>query len=534
MNFTDFSLHTRLERAITTAGYQVPTPIQEAAIPVVMGGADLVGTAQTGTGKTAAFVLPILHRLTTTPSTARKTRALILTPTRELAEQIHATIRQLGRHTNIRSATVYGGVGMVPQERALRNGTEIIVACPGRLLDHAARGNTDFSHVECVVIDEADRMLDMGFLPPITEIINSLPSERQTLLFSATFDPALNSFVDKHLRSPQRIAVDLQAPAATVEHVLYPVVQHQKIRLLTTLLREIDAKSVLIFTRTKHRADMVAEQLDKRGFAVGVLHADKSQRQRQVAMENFRSGASRYLVATDIAARGIDVSTISHVINIDIPETAEDYIHRIGRTGRAERSGMAFTFVTLQDVRIIRDIERVLGQEIETRFVDGFDFDTKLPTGTKTEHSRGKRSSDKPRSAKPAGKSRGEGTPKATKSVAEHSRVRSTTAKKSSAKFVARDHAETFSPARGGSPLAQEDGHARKSNAGKRERINRDRGEAPLTMAKKKHAAPKAGRDGKQYGNRNAKPNFSSRSGRGKVSRGRQAVAGRTRTAATQ
>ncbi|MHB0938183.1 MAG: DEAD/DEAH box helicase [Armatimonadota bacterium] len=381
MFFQEFPLHEQLQRALLEAGFETATPIQEAALPVALEGHDIVGTAQTGTGKTAAFVLPILHRLMTPRQKNRHTRALILTPTRELAEQIHEAIVMMAARTDIRSATVYGGVGMVAQERALRNGTEIIVACPGRLLDHVQRGNTNFDRVDTLVLDEADRMLDMGFLPPITRIIGLLPTQRQTMLFSATFAPELNKLVDKSLRAPQRIAMGTAAPAETVEHALYPVPQHLKTALLMELLKRIDTESVLIFTRTKHRANRIMQQLGAAGHDAGVLHSNKSQNQRQLALDNFRAGKLQILVATDIAARGIDVATISHVINYDVPDCADAYIHRIGRTGRAERDGEALTFVTTADGDILRDIERALGARIEQRRLEGFDYSRPAPKG---------------------------------------------------------------------------------------------------------------------------------------------------------
>jgi len=379
MSFTQFSLHQRLLSALEKANYTTPTPIQTAALPLALAGKDLIGTAQTGTGKTAVFVLPLLQRLHNIPTEKRPPRALILTPTRELAEQIHDTIRQLGCHTNVRSATVYGGVGMTPQERALRNGTEIIVACPGRLLDHVARGNVDFSRIECLVLDEADRMLDMGFLPSVKRIIGMLPSPRQTMLFSATFAPELNAFVDATLQNPQRVGVSLAAPAETVTHVLYPVPKHLKTALLIEVLSQLTRESVLIFTRTKHRANRIAEQLSRAGHATDVLHSNKSQTHRQKALAQFRSGEVQVLVATDIAARGIDVASISHVINYDIPDCADTYIHRIGRTGRAERSGEALTFVTMEDGATLQEIERALGERIATRMVDSFNYKQPAP-----------------------------------------------------------------------------------------------------------------------------------------------------------
>ncbi len=379
MTFTCLPLHESLQRAIVAAGYEIPTPIQAAALPLALAGHDLLGTAQTGTGKTAAFVLPLLQRLLSAPSARRKTRALIVVPTRELAEQVLASIRVLSRQTNLRAASVYGGVGMTPQTKALADGTEIIVACPGRLLDHVGQGHTDFSQVECLVLDEADRMLDMGFLPAIQRILHLLPTERQTLLFSATFAPELQPIIAHAMRAPKRVDVGLAAPAETVAHALYPVPQHLKTALLLEVLRTLDSESVLIFTRTKHRANRVMQQLVQSGYSAGVLHANKSQNQRQMAMEQFRTGHLRILVATDIAARGLDIATISHVINFDMPDCADSYIHRIGRTGRAARTGDAFTFSTDADRAVLRDIERTLGTPIETRTLENFDY-TKPPS----------------------------------------------------------------------------------------------------------------------------------------------------------
>ncbi len=379
MQFSDFALDARLQRAVEAAGYTTPTPIQANTIPLGLSGRDIVGTAQTGTGKTAAFVLPILQRLLTQPATTNRTRALIVTPTRELAEQINTTIKQLAKFTNLQSATVYGGVGMQPQERALRSGVPIIVACPGRLLDHIERGTANLKAVEVLVLDEADRMLDMGFLPSVKRILSHVPRERQTMLFSATFASELNALAAQTLRNPARVAVGTDAPAKTIAHALYPVPQHRKTALVLTLLEQLDTNSVLIFTRTKHRANRVAQQIERAGYSVAALHSNKSQSARQQALDGFRSGKVRVLVATDIAARGLDIATISHVINYDIPETADTYIHRIGRTGRAERTGDAVTLVTGEDTATIRDIERALGARIERRTVAGFDYDAPAP-----------------------------------------------------------------------------------------------------------------------------------------------------------
>jgi ATP-dependent RNA helicase RhlE len=379
MQFSDFALDARVQRAVEAAGYTTPTPIQTQTIPLGLAGRDIVGTAQTGTGKTAAFVLPILQHLLANSAASAHTRALIITPTRELAEQIHTTIGQLAKFTNLRSATVYGGVGMQPQERALRSGVPIIVACPGRLLDHMERGTANLKHVELLVLDEADRMLDMGFLPSVKRILSHVPRQRQTMLFSATFAPELNALAAQTLRDAARVDVGSAAPAKTVAHALYPVPQHRKTALVQTLLEQLDTNSVLIFTRTKHRANRVAQQIERAGYSVAALHSNKSQSARQQALDGFRSGKVRVLVATDIAARGLDIATISHVINYDIPETADTYIHRIGRTGRAERDGDALTLVTGEDTATIRDIERALNARIERRTVVGFDYNAPAP-----------------------------------------------------------------------------------------------------------------------------------------------------------
>lgn len=363
MKFEAFQLDARLAQGLQAAGYEAATPIQEAAIPAAMGGQDLIGTAQTGTGKTAAFVLPILHRLLQKPGAGR-TRALIVTPTRELAEQIHSVVRTLGRNTRLKSATVYGGVGMQPQTDALRRGYDIIVACPGRLLDHVSQGHAKLDAVEILVLDEADRMLDMGFLPSIRKIIGLLPAQRQTLLFSATFDGAMERLIKDALRQPRRVAVDTEAPADTVAHTLYPVAQHMKNNLLLQLIKKTVAQSILVFTRTKHRADRVSEIINRAGHPAAALHANKSQGQRQHALEQFRSGRLSILVATDIAARGLDIASISHVINYDMPDSATTYIHRIGRTGRASRTGDALTLATWEDAEVVKDIERLLGAPI--------------------------------------------------------------------------------------------------------------------------------------------------------------------------
>jgi ATP-dependent RNA helicase RhlE len=377
VNFNQFNLDSRLGASIERAGYSTPTPIQIQAIPAALAGHDLIGTAQTGTGKTAAFVLPILHTLLSGPR--NRSRALIVTPTRELAEQIHQTIRQLSAGTNLRSTTVYGGVGAPPQIQALRKGVEIIVACPGRLLDLVSQGHANLSNIEILILDEADRMFDMGFLPDVKRIIKAVPARRQTMLFSATFPREVEQLANQSLQRPQRIAVGISRPAVTVSHALYPVAQHLKRDLLLALLKQTDTESVLIFTRTKHRASRLQRQIKNAGYKVTSLHSDRTQGQRQSALNGFKSGEYQIMVATDIAARGLDVENISHVINFDMPDTADAYIHRIGRTGRAERSGDAFTLVTPEDSEMIRALEKIMGHKLERQTIKGFNYTAPAP-----------------------------------------------------------------------------------------------------------------------------------------------------------
>ena len=372
VNFSEFNLDNRLQTGITRAGYITPTPVQIAAIPSAVAGRDIIGTAQTGTGKTAAFVLPILNKLLTGPR--GRTRALIVTPTRELAVQVEENIRALGARTNIRSATVYGGVSAAPQIKALRGGVEILVACPGRLLDLIQQGHAGLGGVEVLVLDEADRMLDMGFLPDIKRLIKVLPTRRQTMLFSATFPQEIEKLAAQTLKDPQRIAVGLARPAITVTHALYPVPQHLKTALLLSLLKQTNSGSVLVFTRTRHRARRVADQIGRAGHNVTSLHSDRTQGQRQSALNGFKQGRYRIMVATDIAARGLDVENISHVINYDMPDTADAYIHRIGRTGRAKRSGDAFTLVTPEDKAMVRSLEKIMQHTLPLEKLADFDY----------------------------------------------------------------------------------------------------------------------------------------------------------------
>jgi ATP-dependent RNA helicase RhlE len=377
VSFQQFNLDPRLMTRIHRAGYHEPTAIQNSAIPPAIAGHDLIGTAQTGTGKTAAFVLPILQRLL--PGPRKCTRALIVTPTRELAEQIHEVIRALGAETGLRSATIYGGVGPAPQIKALHDGVEILVACPGRLLDLVQQRHARLDKVEVLVLDEADRMLDMGFLPDVKRILSHLPARRQTMLFSATFPPEIEQLAAKTLTHPQRIAIGLHAPVQTVTHALFPVPQHLKTALLLTLLRRTDTESVLIFTRTKHRAEKLARQIGLAGFRATSLHSNRTQGQRQTALSGFKDGRYQIMVATDIAARGLDVENISHVINFDMPDTADAYIHRIGRTGRMERTGDAFTLVTTEDGELVRTLEKIMGKPLPRRTMDDFDYKAAPP-----------------------------------------------------------------------------------------------------------------------------------------------------------
>jgi ATP-dependent RNA helicase RhlE len=379
VNFTQFKLDPRLMAAVERAGYTAPTPVQEAAIPPALAGRDIIGTAQTGTGKTAAFVLPILQKLLTGPR--NRTRALVIAPTRELAEQTHETFRYFAAGTGIRSATVYGGIGAASQIKALQNGTEVIVACPGRLLDLIGQRFAQLGAVEVLVLDEADRMFDMGFLPDIRRIISYVPKQRQTMLFSATFPKEVEQLAAQILNRPQRVAIGLICPAHTVSHALYPVTSGLKTRLLLAILLQTDTESVLIFTRTKHRAKRLAEQIERSGYKVTSLHGNLSQVQRQSALSGFKSGKYQIMVATDIAARGLDVEGISHVINYDMPDTADAYIHRIGRAGRAERSGDAFTLVAPEDNAMVRELEKIMNQELPQQLITGFNYDT--PASTK-------------------------------------------------------------------------------------------------------------------------------------------------------
>ncbi len=387
MNFKVFNFHPQIESGINHLNYINPTPIQDKAIPVILQNRDIVGLAQTGTGKTAAFVLPILQRLMEGPR--KQIRALVISPTRELAEQTHGFVKQMARFTKLKSVTLYGGVKKSSQIGNLRNGVEIAVACPGRLLDLMENREIDLSQLEVLVIDEADEMFDMGFFPDIRKIIGKIPSSRQTLLFSATMPDEIRRLAKTILRNPVNIQVGATAPVSTVSHAIYPVGQHLKTPLLMKLIDNMEMNSVLVFTRTKSRAVRLARQMKKSGFVVTSLQGDMTQSKRQEALTGFRKGKYRILVATDIAARGIDVTDISHVVNYDMPDTIDAYTHRIGRTGRADRTGSALSFVTMQDRGFVWNIERAIGEKLERKTLEDFDYSVPAPPGSEFSDKRG-------------------------------------------------------------------------------------------------------------------------------------------------
>ncbi len=372
MSFEEMGLAPEIVRAVKSRGYEIPTPIQMQAIPIIMMGKDLTGCAQTGTGKTAGFTLPILHRLREGKSPSL--RALVLVPTRELAAQVDESIRTYGRFLRLKNEVVFGGVGIRPQKDALRRGIDILVATPGRLLDHMRQGTVNFRNLEVLVLDEADRMLDMGFLPDVRTIIKALPKQRQTLFFSATLSGEVKKLADEILHNPQRIEVAPQGtPAEGIRQVVYPVDTGRKRDLLVHLMELEKMSQVLVFTRTKHRANDIASHLTKKGKKVAALHSDKSQGARTQALEQFRRGAIQILVATNIAARGLDVKGITHVVNFELPEAPEDYVHRIGRTARAQGTGDAISLMAPAERGSLRDIERLIGAKIPQVLVAGFE-----------------------------------------------------------------------------------------------------------------------------------------------------------------
>ena len=381
MSFNSFNLDARLLKNVQAMDFEEPTPIQSATIPPALEGRDILGSAETGTGKTAAFLLPLLQKLINTlradaRTRNREPRALVLVPTRELALQVAEQAQQLSHNTGLRVATVYGGVGYGPQEQALHKGVDIVIATPGRLIDHLEKRNVNFMSLQVLVLDEADRMLDIGFLPDIRRIMRQLPKVRQTFLFSATLQPIVALAREVTRADAVRVEVEKTVTPETIKHALYPVPEHMKFQLLKRLLEDDQMDSVLIFARTKHRADRIVRDLQRARIQAAVIHGNRSQSQRIAALDAFKRGRMRVLVATDIAARGIDVEGISHVVNYDMPMQAEDYVHRIGRTGRAQAIGEAYTLVTPADERMVNRIEYVLKQKLERRKVDGIDYRT--------------------------------------------------------------------------------------------------------------------------------------------------------------
>lgn len=402
MSFKNFKFDPKIEAGIAACGYTLPTPIQKEAIPPILEGRDILGLAQTGTGKTAAFVLPLLQRLLDGPR--KKVRALIVAPTRELAEQIHADISKMAQKTNLRSISIYGGVGKQPQIKAIRSGVEIIVACPGRLLDLLNDRSFSLKAVETLILDEADHMFDKGFLPDIRRIIKLLPTKRQSLVFSATMPKEIRHLAENILINPVTVQINHTQPILAISHVLFQVVKEQKTSLLKTIIKEEKMKSTLVFTRTKHKAKSLALVLQKAGYRAASIQGNLSQPKRQEALNGFKNGKFKILVATDIAARGIDVKGISHVINYDVPDTTEAYTHRTGRTGRAERTGQAFIFAGQEDSKIISLIEHNLGKKMRRQVTPGFPWEPKEIVVEK----KGKRySRPMPRGKKPATGGRG-------------------------------------------------------------------------------------------------------------------------------
>ena len=386
MSFDSLGLSAELLRAVRDQGYTTPTPVQRKAIPVILEGRDILAGAQTGTGKTAGFTLPLLHRLSARPPGRgrRSVRALILTPTRELAAQVAQSVETYGRHLPLKSAVVFGGVKINPQISTLRSGVDILVATPGRLLDHAGQRTVDLSQVEILVLDEADRMLDMGFLPDIRRILDLLPAHgpggRQNLLFSATFSNEIRQLANRLLNAPEMIEVERRNTAAeTVSQLVHPVDRTRKRALLAHLMGSRNWSQVLVFTRTKHGANRLAQQLERDGLSAAAIHGNKSQGARTRALADFKRGQVRALVATDIAARGLDIDQLPHVVNFELPNVAEDYVHRIGRTGRAGKEGAAISLVCVDELKLLRDIERLLGRELPKEVVEGYAPDPSIP-----------------------------------------------------------------------------------------------------------------------------------------------------------
>ena len=383
MRFTELDISEPLQKAIRAMGYEETTPIQAQAILPSLQGRDIVGCAQTGTGKTLAFLLPAIEHLLKDGTKTKNPRVVVLEPTRELAIQVGGEAKKLIARTSLRVVPVYGGAGMKKQIDGLRRGVDVVVATPGRLMDHMRRKNVHFEDLQILVLDEADRMLDMGFLPDIKDIVRRMPRERQTMLYSATIPPAISALARQFQHDPVSIEIDLAHPPEAIEQVLYPVPKHLKIHLLLAMLKQMDIDSMLVFTRTKQEADIVTRQLNEARISVACIHGDFKQRDRIAALEGFRSGTHRVLVATNIAARGLDVEGISHVINYDVPEHPEDYVHRIGRTARAEADGDAITLVTPDDEGLIHRIEYLLGRKIARATLPAFDYDVPTPSWAK-------------------------------------------------------------------------------------------------------------------------------------------------------
>ena len=418
MKFTDLGLSAEILRSISEQGYDTPTPIQAQAIPLVIAGRDLMAAAQTGTGKTAGFTLPILQLLSTRNSGLSlkrfKPRCLVLVPTRELAVQVHDSVRTYGKHLRLKSTAIYGGVGMGAQLSALKNGVDIIVATPGRLLDHIDQRSADLSGIEIVVLDEADRMLDMGFIRDIRRILALLPKKKQSLLFSATFSDEIRGLATGLLNDPVSVEVARRnAPAEAVSQAVYHVDRDRKRDLLVQLIDEHKWHQVLVFTRTKHGADALSDRLGKAGIRSAALHGNKSQNQRQRALDDFKRLKLNVLVATDIAARGIDIDELPHVVNYELPNVPEDYVHRIGRTGRAGASGQAISLVCVDEHKLLRDIERVLKRSIEKKVVPGFEPDPRIKPEPiqKPRTSQGVKQTSRAGTSRPAAPARGKPRP---------------------------------------------------------------------------------------------------------------------------
>lgn len=409
MLFSELNLNDELQDAVKREGFTKATPVQSEAIPACIEGRDIIATAGTGTGKTAAFALPLIQKLMQTERKGKNPRALIITPTRELAQQIHTAISSFTKNIPLSVCSIYGGMPMRKQLTDLKKGKDIIIACPGRLLDHIRQRSLSLKDIEVLVLDEADRMLDMGFINDVKNIVAQSPQSRQTLLFSATFAKEVMRLSKDILNEPQRIALGMEKPPDTIDHSFYPITREKKNELLETLLQEVADIYAIVFTRTKHAANRINSLLNRKGIKANAIHGNKTQSQRSRALKEFKSGKVNILVATDVAARGIDIENVSHVINFDIPETAESYIHRIGRTGRAERQGKAISFVTSMDKGDMRQIEKALGSDVRKDVLPDFDYGSCDPHSMFAEekksafHGRGKRFSPRKRSSRRRG-----------------------------------------------------------------------------------------------------------------------------------